>query len=74
VKSHHGAYLFEVVRVKPRKRIPDARQRRIVRLRLVAEAEQHALDAFFKDFNAKWTARTTCAPAFVWLTECANHV
>ena len=43
-----------------------------VRAHLVSDAEQTALDAFVTAFTAKWKARTTCAPAYVWDSDCAN--
>jgi foldase protein PrsA len=72
VKMRSSHYVFTVVRVKPSKRVPAAAYGRQVRTRLISEAEDGALGAFVKGFNRKWRARTTCAPAFVWLKDCAN--
>jgi hypothetical protein len=60
------------VRIHPRHVLPLAKQRAQVRAILVSDAEQKALDAFVTAFTAKWKARTTCAPAFVWDSDCAN--
>jgi hypothetical protein len=65
-------YFLDVVRIHPRHVLPLAQQRAQVRARLVSAAEQDALDAFVTAFRAKWRARTTCAPAYVWDSDCAN--
>ena len=48
------------------------RRRAQVRAKLVSDAQQKALDAFVTAFTAKWRARTTCAPAYLWDGDCAN--
>jgi hypothetical protein len=63
---------LEVVGIHPRHVVPLARQRAETREALVSEAQQHALDAFVTAFTAKWRARTTCAPAYVWEKDCGN--
>jgi hypothetical protein len=62
-----------VVRVRPAHVLPLARQRAKIRARLVERAEQTALDDFVRAFDAKWRARTTCAPAFAWHPDCGNR-
>jgi hypothetical protein len=36
---------------------------------VVSFAQQAALDAFFDDYNARWRARTTCAPGYARYCE-----
>jgi foldase protein PrsA len=65
-------YFIVVVRIHPRHLLPLDKQRAEVRAKLVSGAEQKALDAFVTAFTAKWRARTTCAPAYVWDEDCGN--
>jgi foldase protein PrsA len=68
-----GRIVFlEVLRIHPRRVVPLTRQRDEIRMALVSDAQQNALDAFVTAFEAKWRARTTCAPAYVWYGDCAN--
>jgi PPIC-type PPIASE domain len=72
VRTQFGYYVFEVVRVRPRSVMPVARQRALIRARLIIEAQQATLDAFVTAFEAKWRARTMCAPAYTWEPDCVN--
>jgi len=74
VKLDGDYTVFQVVRVKPKGRMPAGEYRADVRQTLLTQAQQKALTAFVKAFTAKWRARTTCAPAFTWAKDCANHV
>jgi foldase protein PrsA len=38
---------------------------------LASEHEQDALDAFVKDFTARWRAKTSCAEGYE-TSDCAN--
>jgi hypothetical protein len=73
VRGRFGYYVFEVVRVHPPKLVPLARQRRIVRHRLVTRAQRTALKQFVRDWQARWRARTVCAPAYTWDPDCSNY-
>jgi foldase protein PrsA len=72
VRTRFGYYVFEVVRVHPARVMPVSRQRALIRARLIADAQQAALDAFVPAFEARWRARTTCAPAYTWVQDCGN--
>jgi hypothetical protein len=52
--------------------VPLARRRAEIRAQLVEHAQQKALDDFVTAFTAKWKARTVCAPAYTWDTDCSN--
>jgi hypothetical protein len=39
---------------------------------LVSEAQQEALSRFVAEFDAKWRARTVCAPAWRSLRQCSD--
>jgi PPIC-type peptidyl-prolyl cis-trans isomerase-like protein len=73
VRTRFGYYVFEVVRVHPSQVVPPARERRIIRRRLVARAEKDAFVRFAREFTARWRARTVCAPAYTWDPDCSNH-
>jgi foldase protein PrsA len=73
VRTSFGYYVFEVVRVHPSKLVPLARERKIIRRRLVARAEQTALNRFVGEWRARWRARTVCAPAYTWDPDCSNY-
>ena len=49
-----------------------AEHRKLVREHLMSEAEQQALTTFVTAFTATWKARTVCAPAYDWVTDCSN--
>ena len=50
----------------------EAEARTIFRHILIDEAKAKAFDAWVAAFEAKWRSRTTCAPAYVWDSDCAN--
>jgi PPIC-type PPIASE domain len=74
VRTHTGFWLFWVSRIAPTRFLPEATSRRIIRTRLVAEAQQAALDRFVADMTARWTSRTTCAEEFRASRRCGNRV
>ena len=53
--------------------VAEARWRRTVRARLVANAQQAALDDFVSGFNRWWRARTACAVGFRRHAQCGNR-
>jgi foldase protein PrsA len=73
VREGRDRIYLKVLRIHPRHVKPLARQRAEIRAVLVSDAQQKALDAFVKAFEAKWRARTTCAPAYTWdHDDCGN--
>jgi hypothetical protein len=73
VRTPFGYHVFAVVRVHPSRLVPLARERRIIRSRLVRRAEADAFVRFGRAFTVKWRARTVCAPAFTWDPDCSNY-
>lgn len=73
VRTRFGYWLFSVTRIEPAHFLPEATSRRIIRRRLVAQAEQAELDRFVAAFTAKWTGRTVCADAYRASRNCANR-
>jgi foldase protein PrsA len=73
VHTASGYYVFTVVAVHPGRAESLAKQREAAREILVEDAQQQALGTFVKAYTAKWTARTTCAPAYAFAKECANR-
>lgn len=73
VRTPFGYWVFSVSRIEPAHFLPEATSRRIIRQRLVAQAEQAELDRFVTAFTAKWTSRTVCAEAYRASPRCANH-
>jgi foldase protein PrsA len=67
VRTQFGYYVFRVTRVHPAHDVPEAEARANARAVLVAEAQQTAFTRFAADFEAKWRARTVCAPR--WRTQ-----
>jgi hypothetical protein len=65
--------MFSVSRIEPAHPLREPVSRRIIRRRLVAEAQQAELDRFVAAFTANWTRRTVCADAYRASPKCANH-
>jgi hypothetical protein len=70
--SRYGAYVFKVVSIAPEHLAAMNVQRAAAWEVLASEREQQALDQFRNDFDAKWRARTTCAPQFTAPSLCGN--
>jgi foldase protein PrsA len=71
VKTQFGYYVFTVTRIKPAGRQSFAEAKKTIKLTLESEAEQNALDAFVRDFTARWRAKTICTEGFK-ISDCAN--
>jgi foldase protein PrsA len=73
VRDGGDRIFLKVLRIHPRHVKPLAEQRAEIRAVLVSEAQQRALDDFVTAFEARWRARTTCAPAYTWdHDDCGN--
>ena len=64
VRTRSGFWVFSVERIEPAHPRSQAASRRIVRRRLVKQAEQAALDRFVAAYSEKWRRRTTCAAEY----------
>jgi foldase protein PrsA len=73
VRTRFGYWMFSVSRIEPAHPLREPVSRRIIRRRLVAEAQQAELDRFVAAFTANWTRRTVCADAYRASPKCANH-
>jgi foldase protein PrsA len=72
VKTEYGYYVFTVTRVTPASVMSAKEHRKLVRDHLTMEAEGEALDTFVKSFTNTWKARTVCARAYDWVSDCSN--
>lgn len=71
VRSPYGYYVFTVTKVLPARTQRLSEVKEAIRETLVAEAQQTALDAFVRDFTARWKAKTECAAGFT-TSDCRN--
>ncbi|WP_028066822.1 peptidyl-prolyl cis-trans isomerase [Solirubrobacter soli] len=71
VRTQYGYYVFTVTRVKPARQQPLEEVRDVIKETLVSEQQQAALDAFVKDFTARWRAKTICADGYK-TSDCSN--
>ena len=60
-----GYFVFEVTEVKSEREKPLAEVEASIRRRLQQPTRERALSAFDKQWNAAWTARTSCSPGDV---------
>jgi foldase protein PrsA len=73
VRTRAGFWVFRVSRIEPAHFLPEAVSRRIVRQRLIRQAEQAELDRFVAAFGPRWTSRTICAEEYRASRNCSNH-
>jgi foldase protein PrsA len=71
IRTRYGYWVFTVTRVKPARQAPLAEVKESIKVTLVSEAQQAALDAFVQDFTARWRAKTECAQGYR-TTDCRN--
>jgi foldase protein PrsA len=71
IRTQRGYEIFRVQRITPASTETLAEATPLIRLLLTGQRQQAALDAFVKHFEAKWRARTTCAPGYT-VTDCSN--
>jgi foldase protein PrsA len=71
VKTPTGYDVFRVEKITPARTETLAEATPGITTLLTAQARDAALRTFVAAFNAKWTARTTCAPGYV-VPDCAN--
>jgi hypothetical protein len=62
-----GYYVFEVIRVHPPREQTLAEVEGALRQELPEQLHDQSLSAFVKAFKAKWTARTSCQPGYVFV-------
>ncbi len=65
VKGRSGYFVFKVMWIAPARQETLAEVSSAIRIRLVAEREEAAAEAFDTALRAKWKARTTCRRGFV---------
>ena len=68
--SRYRTYVFKVIRIIPAHPTPRAIQRAAAWEILAGQAQQVALDQFNAAFEAKWRARTACAPTYATTRVC----
>ena len=71
LRTQYGYYVFMVTGVEPPRQRPLAEVTETIREILVSEGQQATLDAFVRDFTARWRAKTECAPGYR-TTDCRN--
>jgi foldase protein PrsA len=71
IRTHYGYLVFMVSKIEPARQRPLAEVKAAIKDTLVSEAQQAALDAFAKDFTARWRAKTECAAGYR-TTDCRN--
>ena len=71
IRTQYGYWVFMVTRIEPARQRPLAEVKKAIRDTLVSEAQQAALDAFVRDFTARWRAKTECAQGYR-TSDCRN--
>jgi foldase protein PrsA len=71
IRTQYGYWVFTVTSVELARQRPLAEVEEAIRNTLVLEAQQAALDAFVRDFTARWRAKTECASGYR-TTDCRN--
>jgi foldase protein PrsA len=72
VRTRSGYYIVRVTRVHPAHDVADDVAREDVRQVLLSKGQQAALDSFVAEFEAKWRARTVCAPRWRAQRQCGG--
>jgi len=65
VKTQFGWYVFQVTKVAKATHQSFAQAKATIKQLLVTQNQQTALDAFSKDFQARWKKKTDCRAGFV---------
>jgi foldase protein PrsA len=74
IKTEYGYYVFDVIRVHPRRQRPFREVEANIMQKLPGQIHQQALTAFETSWAAKWKARSACANGFdVSLCEQASE-
>jgi foldase protein PrsA len=71
VRTDYGYYVFTVTKIEKARQARFAEVREAIRETLVSQAQQKALDAFVKDFTARWRAKTECVADLI-TSDCRN--
>ncbi len=71
VETQFGHYVFEVTKVTPASQQSMGEVKETIRSLIKSEREQKALEAFVKQFRAKYKEKTHCAEGFE-VAECEN--
>jgi foldase protein PrsA len=72
VRTRSGYYVVRVTRIHPGHDIADDVAREGARQTLLSQAQQAALDRFLTEYDAKWRARTACAPRWRSQRQCGG--
>jgi foldase protein PrsA len=64
VKGQFGWYVYRVEKISKKHQQALAEVKPSIRQQLIAQGEQKSLNAFVKDFQKKWTARTDCRKGY----------
>jgi foldase protein PrsA len=71
VKTQFGYYVVEVTKVSEPSQQSLTQAKQAIKRQLATEQQQKALQAFAKDFQAKWKGKTECRDSYV-TQECKN--
>jgi foldase protein PrsA len=71
VRTDYGYYVLTVTEIEPERQLELPEVRTVIRDALVEQAQQEALDAFTRDFTARWRQKTECAKDYR-TTDCRN--
>jgi foldase protein PrsA len=71
IKTQFGYYVFEVSKITPGSQQSLDQSKASIKQLLVSQQQQKKLDAFVKEFQKKWKARTDCRKGFV-TDDCKN--
>lgn len=71
VKTQFGYYLYRVTSVRKGNQQSMREATPTIERVLLSQNRQKAVDAFLKEFRARWTARTNCREGYV-IAECRN--
>ncbi len=71
IKTQYGYYVFTVTGVTPASQQTLAQAKDTIKQTLQSQNQQKALDAFVKDFTARWKAKTECSDQYK-TSECKN--
>jgi foldase protein PrsA len=71
IKTQFGYYVFTVTGITPASQQTLAQASDTIKQTLQSEGQQKALDAFVKDFTARWKAKTDCVKGYT-TSDCKN--
>jgi foldase protein PrsA len=71
VKTQFGWYDFRVTKIHKAVTQSPAQARATIKQTLASQSQQKALDAFIKDFRARWREKTQCRKGYI-TSDCKN--